>query len=246
MKYLTFKNVLLAVAFIIIAILLLRGCGGKGDEAKRLKEESDAAKARYESKIKSLDAELAIKKDSMNTLAGERQAAVLERNRTASLLSQSNSKAVQLANRIKSLTGQDPIVIVEPCDSLADIVINQEGMIKEMENWIDQTDSLMMYEVSIRDEVIVLLQDKFVTCDSNLIAERARFNQLYKTLKPKGQVWLGGEISGSAITPFNQAGVVVSYVPKKGSKMYSVGGGLQVQGGYYIKIGAQFKLSFRK
>jgi len=183
----------------------------------------------------------------MSTLKEQRDNAVLARNNSAMLVRQSSSKAASLAMQLKEAKEKkDTVRYFATCDSLGNIVIVQEGQINEMLEQLAQTDSLMLYEVSIRDEVIELLQGKFVTCDSNLIAERGRFNKLYTTLRPRGQVWAGAEISGSAITPFNQAGVVLSYVPKSGSKMFSVGGGLQVQGGYYVKIGAQFKLSLRK
>ena len=247
MKYLTFKNLLIAVCLVIIAILLLRGCRGTTDRAKELKRISDSVASSYSKRIGEFDTREKQLRDSLLYAKLKSDSATLERNRASSLLRQSNSRAAELALKLQNAKkDNDTTIYVLACDSLGNIVVAQEVLIKDLMTAIEQTDSLMVYETSIRDQVIELLQNKFVACDSAYSGEKKRFDQLFKTLRPRGQVWAGGEISGNAITPFNQAGVVLSYVPKSGSKRFDIGGGLMVTGGYYVKAGAAFKLSFRK
>ena len=245
-QYLTFKNLFIAVCLVIIAILLLRGCRGTTDRAKELKKISDSVAASYSKRIGEFDTREKQLKDSLALVKLKSDSATLERNRASSLLRQSNSRAAELALKLANAKkDNDTTIYVLACDSLGNIVTSQEDLIAELMTAIEQTDSLMVYETSIRDQVIELLQNKFVACDSAYGGEKKRFNQLYADLRPRNAIFIGGEISGSAITPFNQVGVVGSLL-SKGGKLYQVGGGLQVTGGYYIKIGASFKIKLRK
>lgn len=228
----TFKWILL-ITGAIVAIAIWRGCGNEKstdvlEKLTILQKEKDSIYIVSNSRISILAQEnerLRTERDTARNLADARLREIKRFKPTV----------IRLAGEVITHTDS------AKCDSLARYVIQADEMLADML-------ALMLNATAYGDSIEAVLSAqldefklKLQACDRAL---NYAVNTVIPVLKPRGELYIGGDIIGNRSTLFSGYGANLNWLTTKG-KMYTVGSEW-INGEQYYKAGVKLRLSLRK
>lgn len=239
--------------FVLIAIaigvmILMKQCGGHGAAVAALKKQRDSlekSEANAWTTVNELNRKFA---DTIRLIDGMRQLALVNAGVTERNLAAAEKRIDQI------LKDHKPVVVNKDTGNVivdVDYVNNCESCIDELGKGKDSVHKYIKQRDSIDglSRMQVMLYKKQTNeLQQSIDREHSLFNALNLVAKdaikkaiPHSHLYAGTKVSGSLITPFNQVGGMLNFLDKKG-RMFTVGGGLQVQGNYYGELGISIKL----
>jgi len=229
----TLKYILSALIGGVIVFALIRGCG-RGEKTVTLAQ-FDALVANRDSIAAASNSRISILAQGNDRLRAEKDSALREAAQAKVALSKVRPTVIRLAGQI--ITKMDSV----KCDSLARLQADLLWLIEDYGNSLTfaiiKADSIEY----AKNEEIDEYKKQLAACNKAL---DFAVSDVIPVLKPRGQLFLGGDIIGNRATIFSGYGADLSWLNKTG-QIYSVGSAW-INGEQYYRAGAKFRLSFRK
>lgn len=131
-----------------------------------------------------------------------------------------------------------PQKYVSDCDTCFALLKSGRDSVRQYIHERDELDNLYKKDTALKGEYIAWLSKSNDEYAHQIIKW---FNAYTKDTKPKSHLYAGAKISGNVITPFNQVGGMLNFLDKKG-RMFTVGGGIQVQNSWYGELGISIRI----